>query len=185
MVPACAPLETRANMRPHNVRAQATAPLLLVLLLVLFPSSSAQGAVNYDPSSADHVAPADAEKPGEMKVKVPNENEEESKSTALPDEYRCEACAAVAWQLQYGLRKAELRRSKGGEKRLREIELMDTITNICSPLDVHGNVEEEGEGWRGYGLKPNDKSEGGKHVPGNRKNLLNGDGLPDAAKIWA
>jgi hypothetical protein len=162
----------------HRVAPQLTmSRTLAVPVLVLIATSTVAGPA-VEPSNIKGQATS---------IKIPNENEEESKSNVLPDEYRCEACGAVAWQMQSALRKAELKR-KGGKKRLKEIEVFDTLANVCSFNDDFGNKPATQDGANGrweYTIKPNTKSDGTKHVPGNRKNLLNGDGLPDAAKIWA
>ena len=63
---------------------------------------------------------------------APQLDEEESESIMIPAAYRCDACAAVAYQLQAGLQAAEARRPG---RQLRVAELLEAFEDAEAGLD--------------------------------------------------
>ena len=62
---------------------------------------------------------------------APQLDEEESESITIPAAYRCDACAAVAYQLQVGLQAAEARRPG---RQLRVAELLEAFEDAEAGL---------------------------------------------------
>jgi hypothetical protein len=74
-------------------------PLLLLVAAACLPAR-ATDEVTYGSTSVMDEGPPPP--PGQQKIsfKPPQLDEEESESVALPDVYRCHACAAVAYQVE-------------------------------------------------------------------------------------
>ncbi|CAM4589515.1 marginal zone B- and B1-cell-specific protein [Lepidochelys kempii] len=74
---------------------------------------------------------------------APRFNAEEAYSAHMPEHLQCDACRAIAFQMQKYLTKAESKRSsaKAPAARLSESEYVDTLENSCS------------QSWESYGVK--------------------------------
>uniref|UniRef100_A0A8D0HWN3 Marginal zone B and B1 cell specific protein n=1 Tax=Sphenodon punctatus TaxID=8508 RepID=A0A8D0HWN3_SPHPU len=84
----------------------------------------------------------------------PQLSDEETYSAHMPEHLRCDACKAIAFQMQEYLAKAESKRPKGSEA-LSESEYMDVLENSCSQSwDKYGVKEVNGvKHFAGPGLK--------------------------------
>ncbi|NXG57698.1 MZB1 protein, partial [Hemiprocne comata] len=71
-------------------------------------------------------------------IPAPQFSPEERLSPHMPEALRCDACQAIAFQIEEQLRRAE---GKMGRKALRESDYMEVLERSCS------------QGWESYGLQ--------------------------------
>ena len=90
----------------------------------------------------------------------------------IPSQYRCDACAAIAYQIQRGLLDAELGKLHGlRRKALSDVELIETLDEqVC----VVGR-------FRGYGTLGVAKEDLSSEAAPTK--VLNGDGIPHGAHV--
>ncbi|NWY03507.1 MZB1 protein, partial [Nothoprocta ornata] len=93
---------------------------------------------------------------------APRLSAEEAHSAHMPEHLRCDACRAIAFQIQEHLGKAEAKRSPGRKAgaELRESEYMEVLEKSCT------------QSWDGYGVM---------EVEGVKR--LTGPGLPSQESV--
>ncbi|XP_043924930.1 marginal zone B- and B1-cell-specific protein [Protopterus annectens] len=85
---------------------------------------------------------------GTYRISSPQLTSEEKMSTHMPENLRCDACRAIAFQMQEYLSKAESKRSsmKQGEEMLSESDYIDALDKCCSQSwEKYGMMEADGE----------------------------------------
>uniref|UniRef100_A0A6I8P3P2 Marginal zone B and B1 cell specific protein n=1 Tax=Ornithorhynchus anatinus TaxID=9258 RepID=A0A6I8P3P2_ORNAN len=87
--------------------------------------------------------PARATRPSALSATSPELDEEETHSGHMPRHLRCDACRAVAFQMNDHLTRAEAKRSskRRGEAELSESEYTDVLESSCS------------QRWQQYGVQ--------------------------------
>ncbi|NWI42036.1 MZB1 protein, partial [Picathartes gymnocephalus] len=110
------------------------------LVLSLLGGTGAEDMCGEPPAASSHSAAA------------PQLSPEERLSPHMPESLRCDACHAIAFQIEEHLRKAE---GKVGKKALKESEYMEVLERSCS------------QDWEGYGVL---------ELDGEKR--LSGPGLP-------
>ena len=106
----------------------AWATLLGLLLLGLVPPCASD--IEVGGATIQEPPPP----PGQTKIsfKPPQLDEEEQESMVIPPVYRCDACRAVAFQVQRGFVAAEVKKQGHTNKRLREMELLEATEHLCN-----------------------------------------------------
>ena len=117
----------------------AWATLLGLLLLGLVPPCASGievggATIQEPPSVAVEGNQEPPPPPGQTKIsfKPPQLDEEEQESMVIPPVYRCDACRAVAFQVQRGFVAAEVKKQGHTNKRLREMELLEATEHLCN-----------------------------------------------------
>ncbi|NWW12684.1 MZB1 protein, partial [Oreocharis arfaki] len=107
-------------------------PALAVwLVLNLLGGTGAQDMCGDPPAAPSHS------------VSAPQLSPEERLSPHMPESLRCDACHAIAFQIEEQLRKAE---GKVGKKALKESDYMEVLERTCSQdWESYGVLELDGE----------------------------------------
>eukprot|EP01045_Picozoa_sp_COSAG04_P004895 COSAG04_NODE_219_length_19842_cov_1164.283695_15_plen_168_part_00 len=90
-------------------------------------SAGAVDEVTYGSASAAEAEEMMEPTPTKMSFKPPQLDEEESESRTVPAVYRCDVCAAVAYQIEEQFQRAEKNKSAKRKRRLSEMEI------LCAP----------------------------------------------------
>ncbi|XP_065546996.1 marginal zone B- and B1-cell-specific protein isoform X2 [Lathamus discolor] len=101
-------------------------PVLLGLILSLLTGTGGEGMCGDPPAAPAHSIPA------------PQLSAEERLSPHMPASLRCDACHAIAFQIEKQLSRAE---GKVGKKVLSESDYMEVLERSCS------------QGWESYGVQ--------------------------------
>eukprot|EP00062_Callorhinchus_milii_P011314 gi/632957134/ref/XP_007894308.1/ PREDICTED: marginal zone B- and B1-cell-specific protein [Callorhinchus milii] len=84
---------------------------------------------------------------GTIEMKSPDLNNEEAHSNHMPDHLKCDACRAIAYQIQEYLSKKESKISavKEGKAQLSESDYIETLDLCCSQSwEIYGVMEVNG-----------------------------------------
>eukprot|EP01043_Picozoa_sp_COSAG02_P074050 COSAG02_NODE_14654_length_1251_cov_0.945312_1_plen_97_part_10 len=84
-------------------------------------SAGAVDEVTYGSASAAEAEEMMEPTPTKMSFKPPQLDEEESESRTVPAVYRCDVCAAVAYQIEEQFQRAEKNKSAKRKRRLSEM----------------------------------------------------------------
>ena len=103
------------------------ATLRVLLLAGAALSAGAVDEVTYGSASAAEAEEMMEPTPTKMSFKPPQLDEEESESRTVPAVYRCDVCAAVAYQIEEQFQRAEKNKSAKRKRRLSEMEI------LCAP----------------------------------------------------
>ncbi|XP_061216573.1 marginal zone B- and B1-cell-specific protein [Neopsephotus bourkii] len=111
---------------PGPIAPQRMQPALLGLLLSLLTGAGGEGMCGDPPGAPSRSIPA------------PRLSAEERLSPHMPESLRCDACRAIAFQIEEQLSRAE---GKVGKKVLSESDYMEVLERSCS------------QGWESYGVQ--------------------------------
>lgn len=128
--------------------------LLLALAIFLVVRASAEESLHPDPEPVGEEAKPNTDR--EVNGGLPKVTEEEHNSKVPPDHMRCDCCSAAAFWIHRSLK---LRHKEDFRKKLKEIDVLETIDDICLPKTfsrtygikyINGKHRLSGGGLKGF-----------------------------------